>query len=348
MLILQFLTETLQVRTGVNTLADTNQDKKSPGTHLGLTLWLSSALRVPICSFPASKRDDNPLRTMANWSGGLTLNVSDLKYNSLPFVWRNHPKPHLMPQQAFKHLQRRPALLWGGKGRKGGRPLNVAIEMWRRENACSDRSPSARHTANTTEISTLPSGPFTVDHAIEFSKPCVRMHYTALYNVAVADNGVEPRTSTTVIMQTFPMPTPHVASLLVASCSIAHRGNWVASVALDLLCDRAYSFAHQDRSSWAAVSCSLATCNWTSPKSDWAALVTLTRKGRKVSKTWWGWRKLEHFTALMRRSLTDKRHTASYLGSPFMSHQVPNGNRLSPPRLDLIYHSPLQYLFIGL
>ena len=66
MLILQFLTETLQVRTGVNTLLDTNQDKKSPGTHPGLTLWLSSALRVAICSFPASKRDDNPLRTMAN------------------------------------------------------------------------------------------------------------------------------------------------------------------------------------------------------------------------------------------------------------------------------------------
>ena len=98
MLILQFLTETLQVRTGVNTLVNTNQDKKSPGTHLGLTLWLSSALRVPICSFPASKRDDSPLRTMANWSGCLTLNVSDSKYNSLPFVWRNHPKPHFMPQ----------------------------------------------------------------------------------------------------------------------------------------------------------------------------------------------------------------------------------------------------------
>ena len=39
---LQFLTETLQVRTGVNTLVGTNQDKKSPGTHLGLTLWVSS------------------------------------------------------------------------------------------------------------------------------------------------------------------------------------------------------------------------------------------------------------------------------------------------------------------
>ena len=95
----------------------------------------------------------------------------------------------------------------------------------------------------------------------------------------------------------------------------------------------------------------LFTCNWTSPKSDWAALVTLTKKGRKVSKTWWGewiigWRKLEHFSALMRRSLTDKRHTASYLGSPSMSHQVPNGNRLSPRQLDPISHSPRQYLYI--
>ena len=33
----------------------------------------------------------------------------------------------------------------------------------------------------------------------------------------MADNGVEPRTSTTVIMRTFTMPTPHVASLLVSS-----------------------------------------------------------------------------------------------------------------------------------
>ena len=107
----------LQVRMGMNTLVGTNQDKKSPGTHLGLNVWLSSALRVPICSFPASKRNDNPLRTMANWSGGPTLNVSDLKCNSLPFVWWNHPKPHLMRQQAFKHLQHRPDLVWGGKGR---------------------------------------------------------------------------------------------------------------------------------------------------------------------------------------------------------------------------------------
>ena len=79
----------------------------------------------------------------------------------------------------------------------------------------------------------------------------------------------------------------------------------------------------------------LSTCNWRSPKSDWAVPVTLTKKRRKVSKTWWsewiiGWHKLEQeaggntsFTALMRRLLTAKRHTASYLGSPFMSHRLP-------------------------
>ena len=81
---------------------------------------------------------------------------------------------------------------------------------------------------------------------------------TALYTIEMADNGVEPRTSTTAIMRTFPMSTPHVVSLLVSSYLSAHNGNWVASVALDLLCDRAYSFAHQNRSSWAAVSSSLA------------------------------------------------------------------------------------------
>ena len=113
---------------------------------------------------------------------------------------------------------------------------------------------------------------------------------TALYTVEMADNGVEPRTSTTVtIGYHWNIPNAHtpccqVASVILRVCSIAHRGNWVAPVALDLLCDRAYSFPHQDKSSWAAVS----TCNWTSPKSDWAAPVTLTKKGRKVSKTWWG------------------------------------------------------------
>ena len=197
MLILQFLTETLQVRTGVNTLVDTNH-------------WNASGL--------------DPLRTMANWSGGLT------------------------------------------------------------------------------------------NHAIEFSKPRVRMHYTALCNVEMADNGVEPRTSTTLIMQTFPLPTAHVASLLVSSYVSAqlptgeiglHQLHWTCCVTepIPLHIQLSSSF--------------LFTCNWTSPKSDWAALVTLTKKGRKVSKTWWGewiigWRKLEHFTALSHIRLMfkwDRRHS---------------------------------------
>ena len=169
----------------------------------------------------------------------------------------------------------------------------------------------------------------------------------------MADNGVEPRTSTTVIMRTFSMPTPHVASQLASVIlrvwSIA-RGNWLEIGftgpamwwSLFLWTPRQINLSGSI----------LSTCNWTSPKSDWAAPVTLTKKGRKVSKTWWGeWiigrHKLEQevswstsFTALMRRLLTAKCHTASYLGSPFMSHQLPNGNRLSPRQLDLISHSP--------
>ena len=156
MLNLQFLTETPQVRTGVNTLVGTNQDVWPCGYHP------PSGFLFAVSQLPEM------------------IDVSHLKYKSLPFVWRNHPKPHLMPQTAFKHLQRRTALVWGGKQQKGGRPLNVAIEMWRRQNACSDRSPSARHTANITEISTLPAGRLIVHHAIEFSKPHVRMHYSTL------------------------------------------------------------------------------------------------------------------------------------------------------------------------
>ena len=60
----------------------------------------------------------------------------------------------------------------------------VAIEMWKGQNACSDRSPGAQYTANTG---------------------------------CTAGNGVEPCTSTTVTIGTFPMPTLHVASLLVSS-----------------------------------------------------------------------------------------------------------------------------------
>ena len=59
-----------------------------------------------------------------------------------------------------------------------------------------------------------PSRPLIVDYAIGFSKPrsgCT----TALYNFEMADNGVEPCTSTTVIRQTFPMPTPHLANLVL-------------------------------------------------------------------------------------------------------------------------------------
>ena len=75
------------------------------------------------------------------------------------------------------------------------------------QNACSDRFPGARHAANTTEISTLPSGRFIVDHAVESSKLRVTGCTTALCTVEIADNGVEPRTSTTVTSGTVAMLT---------------------------------------------------------------------------------------------------------------------------------------------
>ena len=156
----------VSLRTGVNTLVGTNQDKKSPGTRLGLTLWLSSALRVPICSFPGSW-DDDPLRTVANWSGSLTLDVSDLKYKSLPFVWRNHPKPHLIPQTAFKHLQRRTALFAEEKGEKGSAPLTVQSRC-----AVSKCTAYCKHNRNL-------NSPF---WSLGFSKPRVRMHHSTHYS----------------------------------------------------------------------------------------------------------------------------------------------------------------------
>ena len=106
---------------------------------------------------------------------------------------------------------------------------------------------------------------------------------TGLYNVKMADNGVEPRTSTTAIMRTFSMPTPHVASQLASVISrvwsIAHRGSWVGSVALDLQCDRAYSFGHQDRSSWAAVSCPLAI-EWVQSQTELLRWLWLKKVGK--------------------------------------------------------------------
>ena len=142
------------------------------------------------------------------------------------------------------------------KGEKGAAPLTL-------QSRCEEgkmRVLIGLQVHGIPEISTLPSGPFIVDHAIEFSKPRVRVHYTALYNVEMADNGVEPRTSNSNHANIPNAHTPccQLASVILRVCSIAHRGNWVASVALDLLCDRAYSFANQDKSSCAAVSCSLA------------------------------------------------------------------------------------------
>ena len=145
-----------------------------------------------------------------------------------------------------------------------------------------------------------------MDHAIEFDKPRVRMHYSTLQ----ASNGWQCCRSSHIhncnhanILNAY-TPYCQLSGVTLHVWSITESGNWVGSVALDMLCDRAYSFGHQD--------CFLSTCNWTSPKSDWAAPVTLTIKSRKVFKTWWGewiigWHELEQdiiwntsFTALLR------------------------------------------------
>ena len=199
--------------------------------------------------------------------------------------FRGHPKPHLMPRQAFKHLQRPPTLVRRGKGRKEGRPLNVAIEMWRGQNACSDRSPCTRHTANTKEISTLPSRRFIEDHASQFSKLRVRMHYSTLHRW---NSWPWCWTSRIHNCNQWDSPNAHapccqLPSVTLRVCSIDNSGNWAASVALDMWQSLLLGTPRQIQLS----SSFLSTCNWTSPKSDWAAPVTLTKKGRKFSKAWW-------------------------------------------------------------
>ena len=72
------------------------------------------------------------------------------------------------------------------------------------------------------------------------------------------------------------LPKAHCQLSRVIFHAITHKENWVGSIALGVLSHRAHSCAHQDRSTWAGISSP--TCNWTSPKSDWAAPVTLTLK----------------------------------------------------------------------
>ena len=85
----------------------------------------------------------------------------------------------------------------GWKRRKGSRP---------------GRSPSARRTANTREISTLTSGRLIVHHPIEFKKPRVRMHYSTLQR----QKGWQWR-QTSHIHDCNHANIPYFASLLVSS-----------------------------------------------------------------------------------------------------------------------------------
>ena len=136
-------------------------------------------------------------------------------------------------------------------------------------------------------VSTLPSGRFIVDHAIEFSKLRVRIHYSTLHGW---NSWQWCRTSHIHNCNQWNSPDAHtpccqLPSVTLRVCSIGWRGK--------LGC---ISFTRP--SMWQSLflctprliqlsSSFLSTCNWTSPKSDWAAPVTLTKKGRKASKAWW-------------------------------------------------------------
>ena len=110
---------------------------------------------------------------------------------------------------------------------------------------------------------------------------------TALYTVEIADHCVEPRASTTVTSGTLvPMlAQPHVASFLVSryvSAQLISSGNWAASSCTgSSYVTEPTPVATPRQIQFESEASFLSTCNWTSPKSDWAAPVTLTKKGRK-------------------------------------------------------------------
>ena len=108
---LQFLTQTPHIRTGVNTLVGTNQDKVP---------WNASGLDPP-SGFPAAVSqlseimilsEEWPIEAEASFS---TCLISSTK--AFPLCDETTPNPLDATNKGFKHLQRRTALIWGGKGR---------------------------------------------------------------------------------------------------------------------------------------------------------------------------------------------------------------------------------------
>ena len=78
MLNLQFLTETPPVRTGVEHFSGHKSRQEVAWNTSGLDPVAIIRPQGSYLQVPASW-DDDPLRTVANWSGGLTLDV-DFKY----------------------------------------------------------------------------------------------------------------------------------------------------------------------------------------------------------------------------------------------------------------------------
>ena len=104
-----------------NTLVGTNQDKKSPGTHLGLTLWLSSALRVPICrsQLPEMMILSEPWPIEAEASPSTCL-ISSTK--AFPLCDETTPNPIWCHKQALSICNVELLLFGEKKGEKGPSP----------------------------------------------------------------------------------------------------------------------------------------------------------------------------------------------------------------------------------
>ena len=167
----------------------------------------------------------------------------------------------------------------------------------------------------------------------------------------MADNGVEPCTSTTATRQTFPMPTPHVANLvLVASSYVSaqlptgeiglHQLHWTCCVTEPIPLhtktnpvEQQFPVHLQLNESKVRLSCSggfeykrsESSQDMMRRMNNWLAQIRTRTQLKHPSL-----HSCEDYGQL---SAT----LPVYLGSPFMSYQLPNGNRLSPQQLDPIF-----------
>ena len=107
--------------------------------------------------------------TEKHWCLPLLVSVGRLSQAScIKHLWRKQGKDFVILCIAHK-LQANMLAHW-----------TPAYSVYSASKCGPHRSPSARHTANKREISTLTSGRLIVHHPIEFKKPRVRMPYSTL------------------------------------------------------------------------------------------------------------------------------------------------------------------------